>query len=384
MELKIRKDFIVAGLEDNLSEYINDLLEDKVVVVEENGNYKGVLLKRTILRWKLDPSKSKVKYFVKKMQLMKKNELEDLKVIDYMLNNLNRFVLVGANNKVKGYVYIDDIILKNIDKIKDLEVREIMQKDYPTIEENEPVSKAFHLMKYNNVDRLIVLDKDHNLAGLITLSDVLKALVKPYEKPTKGTMVGEKIHEFRRPVKEFMKEHPLVIYPDTLLKDAFNKMLKADVNSLIVVKKGDPTTAIGLLSKRSILIYLKALIKKEEELSITFSLHNVELDDLDKEWIKNKFRKILKKFGGVLRNYSVHIDIKKVKEHIENELDRYLVRIHLIIPGKMFLVDVEGESMILALNRTFKILERQLLRYKEELSEKEVSELLKELESYYV
>jgi len=384
MELTIRKDFVMADAEDHLSKYIDDLLEDKVVVVEEDGRYKGVLLKRAILRWKLDPSQAKVDSFLKKLQLMKKNDLEDIKVIDYMLNNLTRFALVGANNKVKGYVYIDDVISKNMEKIGDVEVREIMQKDYPTIEEDEPISKAFHIMKYNNVDRLIVLDKEHNLIGLVTLSDILKALVKTYEKPTKGTIIKEKIHEFRKSVKEFMSDNPLVIYPNTSLKEAFNKMIEANVNSLIVVKKGDTTTPIGLLSKRAILIYLKALIKKEEELAISFSLHNVELDDLDKEWIRNKIKKLLKKFGNVLNNYSVHIDIKKVKEHIDEELDRYLIRIHLTIPRKMFLVDVEGESMVLALNKAFKILERQLLKYKEEFNEKEISEIIKELESYYI
>ena len=239
MSYEIKKYFIVVDGEKNISDYFEELLKEKVLVLEENNVYKGVITKHKILKWKLNPAEAKIKNYVKKIPLLKKNEINDLNLIDYLISFNINYVLIGANNRVKGYISQEDVIKVNLDKLEKVLVKEIVKENFPTIKEEEPISKAFHIIKYQNVDRLIVLDKNNNLVGIITITDLIKSLLKNYKKPRSGTFIKENLKLFKKPVKDFMSDNPLIVFGDTNLKECFEKMERENINSLIVVKRED-------------------------------------------------------------------------------------------------------------------------------------------------
>ena len=380
--MELRTDYVLANPEDNVSQYVDEMLEDKAIIVKDLF-IEGILTKRAFLRSRLDPSQTKVKYFVEKVHIASKKELEEEenKLIKLMIENKWRFIVVGNKTDVKGYVRREDFIQEHLDLFKDLKVRDHMNRELITIRDTDPISKALHIMKFNNIDRLIVLDKDDNLVGIVTLTDILKEVFKPMERAKKGTIAPEKIHELRKPVMEIMSDNPIVIKPSMNLAEAFELMNNNNINSLIVVKENDPTTPVGLITMFDLLLILNKVLNEEEGLEFNIALQNVQLDDFDKEWIKQKLQKILRKYEKIVERASIFIDIKKYKEKLEeyHETDFYHVKIHLIAPGRKIIVESKDDALYTAINKAIKKLDKQLLKIKEEFSEKEVMELLKEL-----
>jgi len=86
---------------------------------------------------------------------------------------------------------------------------------------------------------LPIVDKDSHLAGIITRGDVLRAL----EQDPKGTMS----------VLEAGTKDPIVTYPDDLLFEAAEKMLRANVGRLPVVARQDPQRVVGYLGRSGIM-----------------------------------------------------------------------------------------------------------------------------------
>jgi ribosomal subunit interface protein len=380
--LNLRTDYMVVNPEDRISQYLDDLLEDKVIVVKDLV-IEGILTKRAFLRSRLDPSQTKVKYFIEKTHIASPKEIEEEedKVMKLMIENKWRFILVGNKTDVKGYLKREDFIEKYSDLLKDKKVKNYYNKNLITILDSEPISKALHIMKFNNIDRLVVLDEDHNLVGIITLTDILKEVFKPMERLQKGSIAPEKIHELRRPVRELMSDNPLVIKPSQSLLEVFNLLKENNINSLIVVKENDPTTAIGIITMFDLFLYIYQNVKSEEEIEINISLQKVQLDEFDLEWIKNKFKSLLRKYKKYFENSSVFIDIKKYKERLEeyHETDFYHVRVHLYHPGKKIIIEAKDDNLYGAIHRALKRLDKQLLKLKEKYSEKEVYEILQEL-----
>ncbi|MEO2154519.1 MAG: ribosome-associated translation inhibitor RaiA, partial [Nanoarchaeota archaeon] len=292
-----------------------------------------------------------------------------------------RFIVVGNKTDVKGYVRREDFIENHLDLFEDRKVKDYYNKDLITIKDTDPISKALHIMKFNNIDRLVVVDDDENLVGIVTITDILKEVFKPMEKLEKGAIAPEKIHELRKPVMEIMSDNPIVIRPSMKLTEAFDLMKRNNINSLIVVKENDPTTALGLITMFDLLLLLNRFLNQEEGIDYQIALQNVVLDEFDKEYIKQKLQKIMRKYEKMIERASIFIDIKKYKEKLEDyhETDFYHVKIHLTAPKLKIIVEAKDDALYTALNKAIKKLDKQLLKYKEEFSEKEVMELLKEL-----
>ena len=378
----LRTDLIVVNPEDHISKYLDNLLEDKVIVVKDL-TIEGILTKRAFLRSRLDPSKTKVKHFVEKIHIATNKEIEkeEERIMKLMIENKWRFILVGNKTDIKGYLRREDFIERHIDLLENKKVKEIYNKNLITIFDNEPLSKALHVMKFNNIDRLVVLDEDNNLVGIVTLTDILKGIFEPKERLHKGSIAPEKIHELRRPVREFMSDNPLVIRPSQSLKEVFKILKENNINSLVVVKENDPITAIGIITIFDLFLFIYQNIRVEKDLEINISTHKVNLDEFDIEWIKNKFKKLAKKYKEYFNNSNIFIDIKKYKEKLEeyHETDYYHVKIHFYHPGHKIIVESREDSLHGAIQKVIKILDKQLLKTKEKYSEKEIMEIIKEL-----
>ncbi|MEO2154330.1 MAG: CBS domain-containing protein, partial [Nanoarchaeota archaeon] len=283
MAYELRTDYIIANLEDNVSKYIDEMFEDKAIIVKDLF-VEGILTKRAFLRSKLDPSQTKVKYFIERVHIASKKELEEEegKLIKLMIENKWRFIVVGNKTDVKGYVRREDFIENHLDLFEDKKVKDYYNKDLITIKDTDPISKALHIMKFNNIDRLVVVDEDENLVGIVTITDILKEVFKPMEKLEKGAIAPEKIHELRKPVMEIMSDNPIVIRPSMKLTEAFDLMKRNNINSLIVVKENDPTTALGLITMFDLLLLLNRFLNQEEGIDYQIALQNVVLDEFDK------------------------------------------------------------------------------------------------------
>ncbi len=103
------------------------------------------------------------------------NENENIfEAINIMnLKNIGFLVVLDDNNKLQGVFTDRDALLsigRNISVYS--KVKEIMHKNVITIDENMNVIEASELFGYFQVKRLVVLDSNQNVVGVISLRDL--------------------------------------------------------------------------------------------------------------------------------------------------------------------------------------------------------------------
>ena len=94
-----------------------------------------------------------------------------------------------------------------------------------------------------------IVDKAGALVGLITRGDVVKALEQ----------VGEPLS-----VLEAGASSPIVAFPDEMLEEAVDKMIRNGVGRLPVVEREHPTRLLGYLGRKGIAMAWEELREEEQ------------------------------------------------------------------------------------------------------------------------
>jgi len=94
---------------------------------------------------------------------------------------------VGDNDRLVGMITDRDIAIRAVAQGKgpDTKVWEVMTADVEFCSEDDEVEEVLELMGRLQVRRLPVLNRDHNLIGIVTLSDLAK------ESEKTGEALGE-------------------------------------------------------------------------------------------------------------------------------------------------------------------------------------------------
>jgi CBS domain-containing protein len=81
----------------------------------------------------------------------------------------------GDNDRLVGMVTDRDIVLRGVADRRDLEkakVQDIMTSEVEYCVEDQPVEEAARLMRQKQIRRLVVLNNDHRLVGIVSLGDL--------------------------------------------------------------------------------------------------------------------------------------------------------------------------------------------------------------------
>jgi H+/Cl- antiporter ClcA/predicted transcriptional regulator len=143
----------------------------------------------------------------------------------------------------------------SVDLFELMRVREVMDTELPVISADARVSDLSDLIARGDPtvahrQGTLILDSERRLSGIITRADVVKAL----QQDRDGTMT----------VLEAGRRDLIVTYPDELVRDALEKMLKGNVGRLPVVDREDPGRVVGYLGRASILAARFRLHQEEE------------------------------------------------------------------------------------------------------------------------
>ncbi|MBI2105501.1 CBS domain-containing protein [Candidatus Woesearchaeota archaeon] len=106
----------------------------------------------------------------------------------YIMATHNRGLLAVLKSEEKkvvvGVLSNKDIIDKVVAKKKDTEkitVDKIMTRKYIYVNQNEVTSKVMFLMINNGIKRILVVDDEGNLIGIVASTDIIRAMLK-YKK----------------------------------------------------------------------------------------------------------------------------------------------------------------------------------------------------------
>ena len=129
------------------------------------------------------------------------------------------------------------------DVLQQVSVSETMDRDVPVVSASMRVGEvADRIARHDPTlahQGMIVTDADGKLVGVITRGDILRAL----DTDPQGNMT----------VLEAGSRNVIVTYPDEVLHDASEKMLRHDIGRLPVVDPKDPGKVVGYLGRKGIM-----------------------------------------------------------------------------------------------------------------------------------
>lgn len=140
----------------------------------------------------------------------------------------------------------------SVDPLAALRVGEVMDKHPPTIPASMKVTDLSDRIARHDPELIarqgtLIVDGDHNLAGIITRGDLVRALEQLPENAT---------------VLEAGTRNLILAYPDEILGEAVARMVRNDIGRLPVVERQNPHNLIGYLGRASV---MTARLRRLEE-----------------------------------------------------------------------------------------------------------------------
>ncbi len=132
---------------------------------------------------------------------------------------------------------IDRLRGSQIDPLDFVQVNEVMTQNPISVSESTPLAELSNLFVSTGKHGFVVI-ADHQLTGIVTLSDLQKQL---------------ELGEMNRYVRDIETTDPVVCYPADTLAKALTRLGNLDVGRMPVVLESAPTKVVGILSRRDII-----------------------------------------------------------------------------------------------------------------------------------
>ncbi len=148
----------------------------------------------------------------------------------------------------------------------------IRRKNKPllTVYETDSVAVAVHLFKRSKVSKLVVVNKNMKLYGILTYYDLINFLVTPRKKVHRGDKDGNRSSFEFQQVKNFAKTYVLTLGPQNNVKEALNLILDKKIGSVVVVDKAK--NPVGIITTRDL---LTLIIQSRRERTMEITLKNL-------------------------------------------------------------------------------------------------------------
>ena len=370
----IRDEYEVISANETISK-IFPMLEkfdtDKAnaILVEENGKIIGVVREKDLIRGSVmtNPHETKIKNFVVKTGILSLNDLTPEKVARRFVEDSTPFVLIRMNGKY-GVIYINDFLNSIKPFFKEIKVKEIMNPDVITVKTFDSAAKALATMRNHGVDRVVVVDENNKVVGIVTGKDIIDRIISPRKRARLGEGSGEKEKTLSIMVESIMSYPVITASRNDSVADVIDEMVENRISSVVVTKDG---IAEGIVIKKDI---IEAFIKKSTptEYDVQIITKDITLDDFERDEILKDLEKFMRKFKEFLGESVLFVYIKRHKESFRG-LPLIHVRIKLTSEKGVFFVTGESWGVEFALHATLKKLEREVLKEKELLLDKRMA-----------
>ncbi len=371
-ELKelIIENYYVINADEAISKVIPRLSESKherALLVEKDGKIIGVVREKDLIRGSLmtSPDETKIKSFLAKTGTIHLNELTPENVARRFIEDSTPFVLVKLNGGL-GVIHINDFLQKIKQEFENVKIGDVMNPDVITVKTYDGASKALATMRNHGISRVVVVDDENKVVGIITGKDVVDRVVSLGKDDRLGYLSMKEKEKTLSIIVEGIMSHPVITVErnDTIAK-AIDLMIENDISSLVVTRGSIPE---GIVVKKDFPeYYLKKTISKEYEVQIITK--GVVLDDSEVEKLLDELNKFLRKFKGSLGKAHLFVYVKKLKLYYR-EIPLIHVRMRLRSDHGDFFVTGESWGVEFAVHATLNKLERQVIKDKELILDK--------------
>ncbi|MBN1369219.1 MAG: chloride channel protein [Dehalococcoidaceae bacterium] len=154
---------------------------------------------------------------------------------------------IYSERLLKKGINIREIVQGN--PMKEISVSQIMSRNFPTVDLNMPIDELSDKLKKSGHHGFPVLDENGNLAGVVTVTDLVSAM----QRGSTENMT----------VADIATRNPKVAYPDQTLHDVM-VIIGSDVGRIPVVERGNPQKLLGVLRRHNIVsAYTRAMTSRK-------------------------------------------------------------------------------------------------------------------------
>ena len=257
-------------------------------------------------------------------QLMNESKVHYLPVFDDNEKFLGR---ISARALLRNLQHLDIFSTQITEFIKTKKQKLI------SVYEDDSISNALQIFKTTKVSKLVVVNKEFRLKGIISYYDLISFLVSP-KKKDRSSGDGDKHSILNKRVRNFAKSFVLTLSPQRILREALHLILDKKIGSVVIIDpQNKPIT----------------IITTKDLLSLFIRESNRELIEVTSKNLSQKSRKILGRFfyhfKNVIRKGS---QIAKAKLFVKEEKQGGLFQVVLsLIPkkGEPKIIKKEGKNL---------------------------------------
>lgn len=215
-----------------------------------------------------------------------------------------------------------------------------------TIYEDGLVSQALSIFKEKKISKLIVVNKDFKLKGILSYYDLIAFLISPRNSAHRGDRVGNKINFYHYRVTNFAKTYVLTLSKNHLVRDALMLILEKKIGSVVIID--DKRHPIGIITTKDLLRFFINL-KAQQKIEI-----------ISKN-LSQKSRQIL---GGFFNRFNFFLrkdpEVKKARLFVKEEKKGLFEAVLSLFPkrGNPQVIKKEGKNLPKVLEPFSKILKR--------------------------
>ncbi|MEX1052411.1 MAG: CBS domain-containing protein [Patescibacteria group bacterium] len=261
------KNIIKISPDITLSKALSSLSSshDSAFVFDENKKYIGIINPYYCLIRSSHPGNSKVENCLFHPPRVNMNYSVG-KIAQLMIESKIHYL--PAFNEKKEFIGIVSarhiLTILQDSKAFDLKIKDYLKlKKAPliTIYEDDLVTEALRSFKKHKVSKLIVIDKNMKLKGIIAHYDLINYLVSPREKKHKGDKKGSRTDSFKHSrIINFTQKYVLTLNPNNTLKQALDMIIEKSIGSVVITdNSGNP---IGIITTRDFLSLLNQATKR--------------------------------------------------------------------------------------------------------------------------
>lgn len=167
-----------------------------------------------------------------------------------------------GENKFLGIISVRRVFshLKKLPIYKENKVKDLLKTKYKPLETiffQKTVKDALSIFKNKKVSKLIVVDENQYLKGILSYYDLIDYLILPKDKEKKGDRLGEKSNFYHLPIKTLMKTYVLTCNEEDSLEKVIDLILEKKIGSVLILKDDKKTPKNIITSTDLLRFYLK-------------------------------------------------------------------------------------------------------------------------------
>jgi CBS domain-containing protein len=355
----LKTDVVKRDANDNFSQVINLFNDTDAIIITDHDKYHGMLLKRTLMGPTVTLNTKLHTMLSHTPKLTLTTPVEEIARV--MVENNVYYLPVLDNETLLGIVTADDVVKKLTEQnIGTQPIKTIMCTKPLSVSPHETIGKVLHLFREENISYLAVVDHN-NVVGAITINTIINTVLHtPGNVEASDSFESERRQKLDLPAKTIMQEQPLLLSPETSIRDVHSKMHKSELPGILIGKENH---LHGIVTHKEFLAPY-AGFEKEETIAIQFHHRNSKVEGFDKEQTVQFLREeFLKNYEKYLVVGYLHVSLE---QHKETKQGLFRVVCEMKLSGKpgVFYATQEGYGPMQAMRNAFLAIEHQINKVK--------------------